>query len=170
MNHSRREVLLCLAGAAAGTLEAKPLLEKVDVFEAGKDGYEIYRIPGIVVTRKGTVLAFCEARKSSRGDWGTIDIMLRRSSDGGRTWSPRQKIADVTGPHAKNPVAMAQKLATPDERTYNNPTALAQLPQLRRKVLSLQRGGGEVYTTSPRFRGWWGVSGRAAAGESPGVQ
>ena len=113
-----------MAGAAAGTLEAKPLLEKVDVFEAGKDGYEIYRIPGIVVTRKGTVLAFCEARKSSRGDWGTIDIMLRRSSDGGRTWSPRQKIADVTGLHAKNPVAMTQKLATPDERTYNNPTAI----------------------------------------------
>ena len=73
---------------------AEPFLEKTDLFEAGKDGYALYRIPGLVVTAKGTLLAYCEARKSARGDWGTIDILLRRSTDGGKTWEPPRKIAD----------------------------------------------------------------------------
>ena len=58
---------------------AAPFMEKVDLFEAAKEGYTLYRIPGIVVTKRGTALAYCEARKSDKGDWGTIDILLRRS-------------------------------------------------------------------------------------------
>lgn len=108
---------------ASPTLAAEPLLEKIDLFEAGKDGYALYRIPGIVVTTEGTVLAYCEARRTGKSDWDTIDIMLRRSTDGGRTWSERVKIADVPGPKTKNPVALAQKLADPDDVTYNNPVA-----------------------------------------------
>ncbi len=103
---------------------ATPQLEKVDVFEAGKDGYTLYRIPGIVTTKRGTVLAYCEARRGDRGDWGTIDILLRRSTNNGATWQPSVKIADVPGPKAKNPVALAQKLATDGEVTYNNPVAI----------------------------------------------
>lgn len=53
---------VCTASASA--------VEKVDLFEAGKEGYALDRIPGIVVTKRGTVLAYCEARKSDRGDWG----------------------------------------------------------------------------------------------------
>ncbi len=104
---------------------AAPFLAKVDVFTAGQEGYKLYRIPGLVVTRRGTVLAYCEARKSDRGDWGQIDILLRRSTDGGKTWGPRTTLADVPGPKTKNPVALAQKLATPGEVTYNNPLAIA---------------------------------------------
>ncbi|KAF0179045.1 MAG: sialidase-1 [Limisphaerales bacterium] len=113
--------LVALAGLAPA---AAPLLEKVDLFAAGQDGYALYRIPGIVTTRRGTVLAYCEARKSDRGDWGTIDILLRRSTDGGKTWGARTNLANVPGPKAKNPVALAQKLATPGEVTYNNPVAI----------------------------------------------
>jgi sialidase-1 len=115
---------LVLSGPGAAPA-AEPFLEKIDLFEAGKDGYSLYRIPGIVVTAKGTVLAYCEARKGDGGDWTTIDIMLRRSTDRGKTWGPRQKIADVPGPKEKNPVALAQKLAKPDDVTYNNPVAFA---------------------------------------------
>jgi sialidase-1 len=97
--------------------------ERTDLFEADRDGYVLYRIPGIVVTAKGTVLAYCEARKSDKGDWGTIDILLRRSTDGGRTFSQPQKIAAVAGAKSKNPVALAQKLADPSDVTYNNPVA-----------------------------------------------
>ncbi|HUR54816.1 MAG TPA: sialidase family protein, partial [Gemmataceae bacterium] len=100
-------------------------IERVDVFTADTGGYKLYRIPGVVVTSKGTVLAYCEARKSDRGDWGTIDILLKRSTDGGKTWGGSQMIADVPGPKAKNPVALAQKLAEPGAVTYNNPVMTA---------------------------------------------
>ena len=49
----------------------------------------------IVVTAKGTLLAYCEARKGGRGDWGTIDVMLRRSSDGGKTWQAAPADGDL---------------------------------------------------------------------------
>lgn len=100
-------------------------LEKLDLFQAGMDGYALYRIPGIVVTSRGVVLAWCEARRTGKSDWDTIDILLRRSTDGGRTWSEPRKIADVPGPKTKNPVALAQKLASPDDVTYNNPVMIA---------------------------------------------
>src|SRR5437868_3487065 len=94
---------------------AEPLLEKIDLFEAGTDGYALYRIPCMVVSKQGTVLAWCEARRTAGGDWGTIDIMLRRSTDGGKTWDARRKVADVPGPKSKNPVALAQNLADPND-------------------------------------------------------
>ena len=97
---------------------------KVDVWKSGEDGYKVFRIPGIVVTAKGTVLAYAEARKSDRGDWNAIDIVLRRSTDGGRTWSASRKIGEVEGPKQKNPVAIAQNLANDDDVTYNNPVAI----------------------------------------------
>lgn len=100
-------------------------IDRVDVFTADTAGYKLYRIPGVVVTAKGTVLAYCEARKSDRGDWGHIDILLRRSTDGGKTWGDAKSIADVPGPKAKNPVALAQKLAEPGAVTYNNPVMIA---------------------------------------------
>ena len=50
-------------------------------------GYSAYRIPSLVVTTKATLLAFCEGRKNSIKDHGDIDLMLRRSTDGGKTWS-----------------------------------------------------------------------------------
>ena len=79
---------------------AEPFIEQIDLFEARQRGYALYHIPGIVVTSKGTVLAWCEARKRG-GDWDAIDILLRRSTDDGRTWSEARKIADVPGPVAK---------------------------------------------------------------------
>lgn len=103
-------------------LSAEPV--RIDLFESGGGGYSLYRIPGIVTTAKGTLLAYAEARKSDRGDWGPIDIMLRRSADGGKTWSPPRIVAHVEGEHRKNPVALAQNLANPTDVTYNNPVAI----------------------------------------------
>ena len=97
---------------------------KTDLFEAGKEGDALYRIPGIVGTKQGTVLAYCEARRSDRGDWGPIDVLMRRSIDGGRTWLPRQKIVHVEGNLPINPVAAAQNLDKPGENTVNNPVAI----------------------------------------------
>ena len=103
---------------------AEPFLEKVDLFEAGKLGYSLYHIPGIVVTAKGSVLAWCEARKKG-SDWDAIDILLRRSTDDGKTWSEPKRIADVPGPITKNPFALAVKGVRTEDVTYNNPVLIA---------------------------------------------
>ena len=72
-------------------------LDKVDVYTAGQDGYQFYRIPAIVTASDGTLLAFCEGRKSSHSDDGDIDMLLRRSQDGGKTWLPIQVLAEEGG-------------------------------------------------------------------------
>ena len=59
-------------------------LQRTNVFVSGVDGYDTYRIPALIVTREGTLLAFGEGRKSSRGDSGNIDLLLKRSTDGYR--------------------------------------------------------------------------------------
>ncbi|TDU71278.1 dipeptidyl aminopeptidase/acylaminoacyl peptidase [Prosthecobacter fusiformis] len=122
----KRHFLSLLAALIASTAPAaEPFLEKTDLFEAGKDGYALYRIPGIIVTKKGTALAYCEARKEGKGDWGPIDIVMRRSTDGGKTWLPRQTIVQVKGELPVNPLAAAQNLDKPGDNTANNPVAFA---------------------------------------------
>ncbi|MEQ9068881.1 MAG: sialidase family protein, partial [Gimesia chilikensis] len=76
---------------AAAPAETPPALEAVTrttVFEKGEAGYHGFRIPALLVTPKGTLLAFAEARKNNLGDSGDIDLVLKRSSDNGKTWSP----------------------------------------------------------------------------------
>src|SRR5262245_1710872 len=83
---------------------AAPLLENAHLFEEKTRGYFVYRIPGLIVTSRGTVLAYCEARKLTGFDWGEIEIHLRRSSDGGRTFSTPQQIAHLGPRLPRNPV------------------------------------------------------------------
>ncbi len=71
---------------------------RIEVWRSGEDGYDTYRIPALAVTPKGTVLAFCEGRRAGRGDSGDIDLLLKRSEDGGRTWS-RQRVVWDDGPN-----------------------------------------------------------------------
>lgn len=82
-----------------------PMLNPVQapVFVAGQGAYHTYRIPSVVVTKKGTVLAFCEGRKSGRGDAGDIDLVMRRSTDGGKTWGETQVVWDDAGNTCGNP-------------------------------------------------------------------
>lgn len=120
MNALLRSLLLIPALLTA----AEPLLEKTDLFAAGTGGYALYRIPGIVVTKKGTALAYCEARKDAKGDWGPIDVLMRRSTDGAKTWSAPVPIVKVEGELPVNPVAAAQNLDKPGDNTVNNPVAI----------------------------------------------
>ena len=69
---------------------AQPLVEQSDLYVSGTEGYHTFRIPSLVVSTRSTVLAFCEGRKESRSDTGNIHLMLKRSTDGGRTWGPLQ--------------------------------------------------------------------------------
>ncbi|WP_371529505.1 glycoside hydrolase [Streptomyces sp. NBC_01283] len=72
-------------------------------FRAGREGYASFRIPAVVRTRSGTLLAFCEGRVGSQADFGNIDVVLKRSSDGGRTWGPLQVVAQNGTNLAGNP-------------------------------------------------------------------
>lgn len=110
--------------AATSVLAAEPSMEKVDLWKAGEGGYKIYRIPGIIVTKAGTILAYTEARRNTGGDWDTIDVVMRRSTDGGRTFSPQRVIAhspDVP----RSTVALERKQGKPDDVTYDNPVMIA---------------------------------------------
>ncbi len=64
------------------------------IFKSGSDGYNTYRIPSLVTTSSGVVLAFAEGRKNSSSDSGDIDIVLKRSLDGGNSWGDMIIIRD----------------------------------------------------------------------------
>ncbi len=70
--------------------------EKIDLFKARKDGYHICRIPGITVTKNNVVIVTAEARPGVGGDYDFNDVVLRRSFDGGKTFTPAVKIVDHT--------------------------------------------------------------------------
>ena len=91
------------------------------LFKAGENGYAQCRIPAIAITPKGTILTFCEARKNSKSDWADIDILMRRSTDGGDTWEPAVMLVDGSGDFKANPVSLKQGLAKEGEITVNNP-------------------------------------------------
>ncbi|MFE7077831.1 exo-alpha-sialidase [Streptomyces sp. NPDC057620] len=84
------------AGGAADSQVSVP-------FRAGQEGYASFRIPAVVATGEGTLLAFCEGRVGSRDDFGHIDIVLKRSTDGGVTWGPLQVAASNGEALAGNP-------------------------------------------------------------------
>jgi sialidase-1 len=77
-------------------------LSTISVFKSGEDGYRSYRIPVIVRAKNGDLLAFAEGRKNGPNDHGDIDIVLRRSADGGRSWEALQVIQDEPGDPAAN--------------------------------------------------------------------
>jgi sialidase-1 len=81
---------------AATTLAADGLTETT-VFTAGEGGYHTYRIPALIVTKGGTLLAMCEGRKTGRGDHGDLDLVQKRSTDGGKTWGPLELIYEEGG-------------------------------------------------------------------------
>ncbi len=70
---------------------------ETDVFNAGADGYHTYRIPALVATKNGALIAICEGRKAGRGDHGDVDLVQKRSTDGGKTWGPLELIHEEGG-------------------------------------------------------------------------
>ena len=90
------------------SLSASP----VDVFVNGQEGYPVYRIPSILATQRGSLLAFAEGRISLR-DHSENDIVMKRSDDGGATWSVLRVIAEDGTNALNNPtVVQARKSGT----------------------------------------------------------
>lgn len=79
------------------------------IYKSGEEGYASFRIPALVVSSQGTVLAFAEGRKNSASDTGDIDLVLKRSDDHGKTWSPLQVIWDDAENTCGNPVPVVDR-------------------------------------------------------------
>lgn len=97
---------LCGATFAA---HAGPGPRLVRTFVGGTDGYDTYRIPALIATSGGTLLAFCEGRRNGRSDTGDIDLLLKRSTDGGKTWSGSQIVWDDGANTCGNPCPVVDR-------------------------------------------------------------
>ncbi len=85
------------------------MIDSIDLFTSGTKSYHTFRIPALITTPTGTTLAFCEGRKGSRSDSGDIDILLRRSEDGGQTWGEIQVVWDDGSHTCGNPCPVVDR-------------------------------------------------------------
>jgi len=84
----------CAAGDRAGAGEGGNAdFSEQDLFVGRAGSYPVFRIPSLIESAQGTLLAFAEGRASIADD-GDIDIVLKRSFDGGRTWTRLQVVAE----------------------------------------------------------------------------
>ncbi|MGX7672539.1 exo-alpha-sialidase [Plantactinospora sp. DSM 117369] len=88
-----------------------PFVAEQVLYKQGDFGYACFRIPAVVRATNGMLLAFAEGRVKDCGDDEDIDLVLRRSADGGRTWGPLQVVSEGNGTTHGNPVPIV------DERT-----------------------------------------------------
>jgi sialidase-1 len=84
--------VIILLGQTLGWAGA-PVMNRTVLYEAGQQGYFTYRIASMVATKQGSLLAFAAARKGKGGDWDPINVVVRRSTDLGRTWEPLRLVA-----------------------------------------------------------------------------
>jgi len=92
-----------LQGSEGLEWSGKPL------FVSGQGDYHTYRIPALAVTVKGTVLAFCEGREHSASDSDNIDLLVKRSTDNGQTWSAPQVVWNDASNSCGNPCAVVDR-------------------------------------------------------------
>ena len=87
---------LFIFGNSVALASAEPLFTSVDVLTAGTEGYHTFRIPAIVAASDGSLIAFAEGRRDNRLDpgGGDIDLVYKRSSDQGMTWSALEVLDD----------------------------------------------------------------------------
>lgn len=75
----------------------------IPVFTSGTEGHKSYRIPAIISLPNGEILAFVEGRVHGAGDFGDINIVMKRSTDKGKTWSALQYVAEFDTLQCGNP-------------------------------------------------------------------
>ncbi|MCX4578690.1 exo-alpha-sialidase [Streptomyces sp. NBC_01571] len=103
--------LIALPSPAGAQQAAAPAeFEQQVLFKAAQDpGYACFRIPAVVRTSRGTLLAFAEGRVHDCGDAGDIDIVVKRSTDGGRSWGPLQVVNEGAGDTHGNPAPVVDR-------------------------------------------------------------
>lgn len=128
--------------------EGATLTEKTDIFVSGrngkpnKDGIKSYRIPALLKTDKGTLIAGADERRLHSSDWGDIGMVIRRSEDNGKTWGDRVTITNLRD----NPKASDPSIGSP----VNIDMVLVQDPETKR-IFS-------IYDMFPEGKGIFGMS------------
>ena len=128
--------------------EGAKVTEKEDVFEGGrnnqpnKDGIKSYRIPALLKTDKGTLIAGADERRLHSSDWGDIGMVIRRSDDNGKTWGDRVTITNLRD----NPKASDPSIGSP----VNIDMTLTQDPETKRIFA--------IYDMFPEGKGIFGMS------------
>jgi sialidase-1 len=92
MTETRDGVRKITSGLSSGARSQaeQQISNRTTLYYIGMPGYNRYRIPSLIVTKQGSLLAFCEGRTG--GDSGDIDTLVRRSEDGGTTWGKSQVV------------------------------------------------------------------------------
>jgi sialidase-1 len=95
----RSLLVFTLIGCAAAPRQSRapwaPLIERIALEQSGDAGVHTYRIPALAVANDGTLIAAFDARNDSPNDLpGNIDVMVRRSRDLGRSWTPARRVVD----------------------------------------------------------------------------
>ena len=95
---------------------------QVPVFISGKDGHQSYRIPAIIGLPNGDLLAIAEGRVNNAGDFGDINLVMKRSSDDGQTWGEMITLVDNDSLQAGNPAPVVdlEDARYPDGRIFWN--------------------------------------------------
>ena len=128
--------------------EGAEISKKTDVFTAGKngqsnpDGINSYRIPALLKTDKGTLIAGADERRLHHYDWGDIGMVVKRSEDKGQTWGDRITLTNLRD----NPKAKDQNIGSP----VNIDMVLVQDTETKR-IFS-------VYDMFPEGKGIFGMS------------
>ncbi len=109
MKASWRLVLACMwiASVVESAAAAESLFAEKPIYVAGLDGVNIYRIPSLITTQQGTLLAFCEARQG--GDKSPTDLVLKRSFDHGKTWQSMTVVQEGHGGAIMNPTPVVDR-------------------------------------------------------------
>ncbi|MHC3511159.1 sialidase domain-containing protein [Streptococcus suis] len=127
---ARRSALFVRETFPVDSLERTGISEKVVVFEGGRagqkgpEGAASFRIPALLKTDKGTLIAATDMRHDHSGDWGDIAQVVKRSSDNGQTWGSTIKIVDLKN----NEKATNRSIGAP----LTIDTALVQDPTTKR--------------------------------------
>lgn len=104
---------LAVSGAPAARLPRPAIVHdavpRFTAYRAGEGGVHSFRIPALVTAADGTLLLFAEARKQSWVDKSPTDIVLKRSRDGGRTWSSLARLLPGGGDACMDPLPVVDR-------------------------------------------------------------
>src|SRR5690606_22867680 len=92
------------------------IAQETTVFKSSEDGYASYRIPAIIKTKNGDLMAIAEGRVDHTGDYGNVDIVRKISNAQSTTWCPWPVLAQYVNRQPCNPAAVIDLL----DRNYKN--------------------------------------------------